>query len=213
MRYVLSINSKAVASIVLLGNSLALLTLALGSTLCAQTISPAPSDTELMQGPYPDAPAIAVMPRQQELAFFPCQQCHATLQANPEVRDVRIHRTEFNHGEGRIWCLQCHDSQQRNYLTTLLGQRVSFEQAHLVCGGCHGRVERDWYFGAHGKRVGNWQGERVVYGCSHCHDPHDPAIKPRAPSPPPAVRKGLDRPGSPNEATGAAAIEPQGNIQ
>ena len=47
---------------------------------------------------------------------------------------------------------------------------------------------------AHGKRADSWQGERTVYGCTHCHDPHNPALAPRAPQPPPPVRIGLDRP-------------------
>ena len=202
------LRSKATTSIAFLGNSLAILTLAVGSNVWAQAISPQASETERNEGPYPDAPALTIRPRQEALAMFPCQQCHAALQTNPAIRDVRIHASEFDHGAGRIWCLNCHESEDRNYLTTLLGERVSFEQAHQVCGGCHGGVERDWYFGAHGKRVGNWQGERIVYGCTECHNPHSPAIGPRAPLPPPPVRRGLQRPGSPGEATDAAQTQP-----
>ncbi len=194
--------SKAVEFNVFFGSTLSLLTVLLCPTLHAQTDDSVPNVMEEIEGPYPDAPAVSVVPRGEELAFFPCQQCHAAIETNPEIRDLRVHTMEFDHGEGRIWCLNCHDSENRDYLTTLLGDQVSLEHAHLVCGGCHGGVERDWYFGAHGKRVGNWQGERLLYGCSHCHDPHDPAIQPRAPSPPPPVRKGLERPVSINEPAG-----------
>jgi hypothetical protein len=32
-----------------------------------------------------------------------------------------------------------------------------------------------------------------VFNCTHCHDAHSPAIKPRAPKPSPPVRAGLER--------------------
>ena len=78
-------------------------------------------------------------------------------------------------------------------LQTLAGQPVSFDQAYLVCGQCHFNRQKDWFYGGHGKRLHNWQGERVIYNCTFCHDPHDPTLKPRAPGPPPPVRAGLHR--------------------
>ena len=45
----------------------------------------------------------------------------------------------------------------------------------------------------HGKRAGSWQGQRQVYDCIHCHNPHQPALLPREPMAPPPVRAGLHR--------------------
>jgi hypothetical protein len=150
---------------------------------------------------YPGAPALTVVPRQDQIRFFPCEQCHKFLETDPQVRQLTApHVKELDHGAGRIWCLNCHDGEDRNFLVTLRGDRVEFNDSYLVCGGCHASRQRDWYFGAHGKRVGNWRGERTVYGCAHCHDPHQPALKPRAPMPPPPVRKGLSRPDSEDQA-------------
>lgn len=142
---------------------------------------------------YPNAPEIFVVPRKDELFFYPCDQCHATMEANPEIRKLdTAHHAEMEHGRGRIWCMSCHDLDNRNYLKTLLDEPVDFDDAHDVCGGCHSSQHRDWVFGAHGKRVGTWQGERTQYNCAHCHDPHDPAIEARAPEPAPRARSGLE---------------------
>ena len=142
---------------------------------------------------YPDAPAFDVVSRKSELFFYPCDQCHESMEPNPEIRALdTMHDAEIDHGRGRIWCLSCHALENRNYLTTLLNEPVDFDDSYLVCGGCHANRHKDWTFGAHGKRVANWQGPRTLYSCTHCHNPHSPAIGPRAPKPPPPVRAGLE---------------------
>lgn len=141
---------------------------------------------------YPDVPDFSVQPRKDNLFFYPCDQCHEAMEPNPEIRPLNaMHDSELEHGRGRIWCMSCHDLEDRNFLTTLLSEPVDFDDAHLVCGGCHANRHKDWMFGAHGKRIGNWQGERTLYNCTHCHNPHSPAIKARAPQPAPPVRAGL----------------------
>lgn len=142
---------------------------------------------------YPDVPPFKVVPRRDDLLYYPCGQCHESMEPNPQIRQLDdTHINELKHGRGRIWCLSCHDTENRDYLRTLLGERVDFDEAYLVCGGCHAGRQKDWLYGAHGKRVANWKGERTLWGCPACHDPHDPAIKPRAPKPPPPVRAGLE---------------------
>jgi hypothetical protein len=141
---------------------------------------------------YPEAPAFSVVPRRDKLTFYPCETCHAAMPVNTQRRQLYSpHPAALEHGNGRIWCLDCHAGEGRNHLQTLAGDEVDFNDAYLVCGQCHYQPQRDWYFGAHGKRVGNWQGERELYNCTHCHDPHAPAVRPRAPEPPPPVRAGL----------------------
>ncbi len=90
-----------------------------------------------------------------------------------------------------MWCLDCHSVDDRNNLHTIDDQPVAFDESYLVCGQCHADRQKDWYFGAHGKRVSNWQGDRQIYSCTHCHDPHSPSLKPREPSRAPPVRAGL----------------------
>ena len=142
---------------------------------------------------YPGAPEVMVVGRIDELDFYPCSPCHSAMPANPERRELMApHQAALDHGDGRIWCLDCHAPESRDQLATLAGERVSFDQADQVCAQCHAAVHQDWTFGVHGKRVGRWQGPREIYSCAHCHDPHDPAVRPRAPEPPPPVRAGLE---------------------
>ena len=160
--------------------------------LSARAQEPAEAPAPLRFEGYPGAPSVSVVPRKSELFFYPCEQCHAAMEPDPTIRTLdTMHDGEIEHGRGRIWCLSCHDLENRNYLKTLLNEPVDFDEAHLVCGGCHANRHKDWYFGAHGKRVANWQGERTLYNCTHCHNPHSPAIKARAPKPAPPVRAGL----------------------
>lgn len=154
---------------------------------------PAPTEPEVFEG-YAKAPPFEVVPQKDKLTFFPCTQCHKFIPPNPEPRKLQApHPSALNHGKGRIWCLNCHLVDDRDYLRTIRDLKVDFDNAYLVCGQCHANRQKDWYFGAHGKRVSNWQGSRAIYSCTHCHDPHDPTIKPRAPSKAPAVRAGLER--------------------
>lgn len=141
---------------------------------------------------YPDAPAFSVVARIGELSFYPCSDCHSEMVVNPVRRALNSpHPSTLEHGDGRFWCLDCHDAEVRNQFHTLSGEALSFDRSDRVCAQCHGAVHRDWVFGAHGKRVARWQGERSYYACAHCHDPHRPAVRPRAPQPPPALRAGL----------------------
>jgi hypothetical protein len=115
---------------------------------------------------YPNAPKFSVVPRKEDLFFYPCDQCHESMEPNPEIRQLdAMHDSTLEHGRGRIWCTSCHDLENENFLRTT--------------------------FGAHGKRVANWQGDRTLYNCTHCHNPHSPAIRARAPKPAPPVRAGL----------------------
>lgn len=144
---------------------------------------------------YPDAPSFQVLPRRDDLFFYPCSQCHEFMEASDTIRELDSpHDIELDHGSGRLWCIQCHSMDERDMLWTMLKEPVDFDEAYIVCGGCHANRQRDWYYGSHGKRLEVWQGERVLYNCTHCHDAHSPSIKPRAPVAAPPVRAGMERP-------------------
>jgi hypothetical protein len=151
-----------------------------------------PTEPQTFRG-YAEAPAFSVVPRKDHLALFPCSQCHKVLPLNAQPRKLvnAPHPAALDHGKGRMWCLDCHQGNDRDALHTVGGAKVDFDQSYLVCGQCHSARQRDWYFGAHGKRVVGWKGEREIYSCTHCHDPHSPTLKPRAPSAPPPLRAGL----------------------
>ena len=153
---------------------------------------PEPTEPRVFSG-YPDAPAFTVVPRTDKFAIYPCTTCHQALPPNPKPRKLQSpHPAALLHGSGRMWCMDCHTLKNRDVLHTIRGEPVDFNQSHLVCGQCHANRHKDWVFGGHGKRVESWQGERVLYNCTHCHDPHDPTTKPREPSKAPPIRAGLE---------------------
>jgi hypothetical protein len=141
-------------------------------------------------------PGFSVIPRRDKLFFYPCADCHEFLESNTEIRSLDTepdHPAELEHGAGEVWCTSCHSQSPYDSLHTLLGEEVGYDESHRVCGGCHSHKLRDWKYGAHGKRVANWHGERRLYGCPECHNPHRPEIAPRPALPPPQVRTGLKR--------------------
>lgn len=129
----------------------------------------------------------------------PCRACHGPekdFPVNFQRREaLLVHRNvKLNHGGVRVWCLDCHHPDDRNYLLPLSdGKLIAFEHSYLLCGKCHGTKYRDWRNGIHGKRTGNWNGEKTYLLCVGCHDPHSPTFKPIAPKPAP------DKPWTPPE--------------
>jgi hypothetical protein len=130
----------------------------------------------------------------------PCRACHGPEKDFPvnfkRREDLLVHRDiRLNHGGVRVWCLDCHHPEHRNYLLPLSdGEPIPFERSYRLCGKCHGTKFRDWRNGVHGKRVGYWNGEKTYYLCVQCHNPHSPRFKPLEPKPPPR------KPHTPKEA-------------
>ncbi len=142
---------------------------------------------------YADRAVPKVPSRKKHMTLYPCSNCHQALPPNPQPRELMpVHEVGLQHGEGRIWCTTCHDLEDRNFLTTVRGEKVDFDESWKVCGQCHSARQRDWYYGAHGKRVYNWKGEAERYNCTHCHNPHRPPFMERKPQPVPPVRAGLE---------------------
>jgi hypothetical protein len=135
-----------------------------------------------------------VDPRVDDLFFYPCNDCHAFMDSNSEERDLEVeegHPATLEHGSGQIWCFSCHDESDYDRLRNLRAEPIDIDSGYQVCSGCHSRKYHHWEGGAHGKRVSNWRGERQLYSCIECHNPHQPAIAPRAPKSPPPIRAGL----------------------
>ncbi len=114
---------------------------------------------------------------------YPCMKCHEIWAYNEEKRELKMNHAEkvLKHAEERQWCLNCHDTKNRNKLRLLNQQLIDFETSHELCGQCHGTIFRDWKAGVHGKRIGMWNGEKLYRLCIHCHNPHQPKFEPVKP--------------------------------
>lgn len=164
-------------------------------------LPPPPTDPEVFNGTYPGAQPFTVVPRKgtEALPLWPCVMCHDLRKPDPTVRTFKTlpppdgapHAGRLRHGKGRMWCVDCHFLTDRQWLRTLDNKKLDFDDAPQQCGQCHSARYRDWVFGGHGKRVAGWTGERQLYSCVQCHDPHIPVLPARKPSPPPPVRAGL----------------------
>lgn len=120
--------------------------------------------------------------------IFPCSDCHDdTMKPNTRRRKLEAEHDdiELHHDEQNRWCLDCHDTKDRDHLRLASGELVPFTESQRLCGQCHGPQYRDWKSGIHGKRTGYWNGAKRYLLCVHCHSPHDPHFKPLAPLPPP----------------------------
>ena len=98
------------------------------------------------------------------------------------------------HGGGNLWCLDCHDNENRDMLVRLNGDLLTFNQSHLLCGECHGPMLRDWDRDIHGSTTGYWDMSRddgkttVRKLCVECHLPHNPSFASMMPMAGPVVR-------------------------
>lgn len=131
--------------------------------------------------------------------IFPCSDCHADMEPNPQRRElVDMHDDiVLDHAEGQRWCLDCHNLNDRDNLRLVSGEVLPFTESYRLCGQCHGDKLRDWKVGVHGKRTGYWNGEKEYLLCAHCHNPHSPSFKPMQPMPPPIRPENLDRQDAP----------------
>ena len=136
----------------------------------------------------PPGPQFAVPKPPFTPGIFPCMDCHKEIKPNPTRRELKDEHINIvlNHAQGQRWCLDCHDTTNRDKLRLASGERINHEESDRLCGQCHGDKYRDWKAGVHGKRTGMWNGEKQYLLCVHCHNPHDPAYKPIQPMPPPA---------------------------
>ena len=119
--------------------------------------------------------------------IFPCSNCHATQKPNRTRRTLADMHTDIDlkHAQPQLWCLDCHDADNRDVLHLASGEPVPFDESYRLCGQCHGEKLRDWKAGVHGRRTGNWNGAKQYLLCVHCHSPHQPHFKPLAPKPMP----------------------------
>ena len=118
-----------------------------------------------------------------------CNACHGRMKVNYTPRVLKYapenHQFELKHGDGKFWCLTCHDPADRTKLRLFNGSKVPLSDPVPLCGQCHGPIYRDWKEHIHGRWVGSIENAKPDVICTDCHNPHDPAFKPITPKPKP----------------------------
>lgn len=133
----------------------------------------------------PDVAAVLLPPPQTNDEYFPCGDCHEDETPNPEIRELEDDHEDKKLEHGDLWCLRCHDLNDRNKLHLADGTQVEFTESWKLCTQCHGNKLADWRAGVHGKRVGHWRGAKEYWNCVACHNPHTPRFQKLEPKPPP----------------------------
>lgn len=143
--------------------------------------------------PGPGGRAFGVQLRSSELEHYPCATCHEDASG----RAVRLPRSADRAAHANInpvhpstteaGCFSCHASSDYEALALENGSTVALDHAYGLCAQCHFQQAEDWAGGAHGKRSTAWLSERVVYSCTACHNPHDPAFETRVPMRGPSI--------------------------
>lgn len=125
-----------------------------------------------------------VLARKGEIERYKCSSCHGDKPVGVNQGAALTHGdVVLEHGaQGNLTCIDCHHPDERDFLEDKKGRKIDFDHSYQLCGQCHFRQKKDWLGGAHGKRVSNWAGERVVYNCTSCHNPHSPRFEKRFPA-------------------------------
>ncbi len=142
-----------------------------------------------VEGAYSHEEAV-IKPRTKQLHWYmPCTSCHngeaVPYPKSKEPRLLTMHTDivgnslSLQHGRGAIWCLDCHNARNRDYLIDHRGKKISFNQPQRLCGKCHGQIYGDWRLGIHGKRIGEWSSgaKKRWWVCTECHNPHLVQVK------------------------------------
>jgi hypothetical protein len=139
--------------------------------------------------------SVALRTDASDLTQYPCTACHMgrrTVLGEERTPDAHANIQPTHPRETGAACATCHSPANVEFLALRSGESVTLDHAYRVCAQCHFNQADAWAAGVHGKRLDGWQGRRVVMGCTDCHDPHQPALRPRVPFGPPT----LHRPGS-----------------
>jgi hypothetical protein len=132
----------------------------------------------------PEPEPVLLPPPPVDDEYFPCDDCHEGEPADPLVRELDEHdNIELRHGD--LWCLDCHDTDQRDLLHLSDASPVQMAESWRLCTRCHAKKIPDWRAGVHGKRTGYWRGPKEYWSCVVCHNPHSPLFKSLEPKPPP----------------------------
>lgn len=133
----------------------------------------------------PEPEPVLLPPPPPSEDYFPCSDCHFDEPTDRTVRVLADDHEDQELAHGDLWCLHCHDAEQRDMLHLADETRVGFEESWRLCTQCHPKKLADWRAGVHGRRTGHWWGAKEYRTCVVCHNPHLPRFEQLEPEPPP----------------------------
>jgi len=157
--------------------------LALFSVRCALGPQTPPDYPSRVLPPEP-APELAEW-EGPSVDYFPCSDCHEDEPTDRTVRELEWEHDTLELAHGNLWCLHCHEPDDRDRLHLADDSTASYAESWRQCTQCHGEKLADWRAGVHGRRVGHWWGAKQYQTCVSCHDPHSPRFAALEPKPPP----------------------------
>jgi len=149
-----------------------------------ESVQPLTDETVVAKERYQGG-TFKVLARKKLIERYRCSSCHNDKPVAARNGEALTHGSiAITHGQNgnNLSCIDCHHRDDRDSLEDKKGQKIDFDHSYLLCGQCHFRQKRDWLGGAHGKRVAYWTGERVVFNCTTCHNPHAPRFAKRFPA-------------------------------
>ena len=105
-----------------------------GPAYATRTLPPEPPP-ELLASPEPDPD------------YFPCSDCHEGEPTDRTVRALEDEHDELELAHGDLWCLHCHEANDRDQLHLADGIAVGFDESWRLCTQCHGAKLDDWRAG------------------------------------------------------------------
>lgn len=148
----------------------------------------------------PEPLPVLLPPPEMNDEYLPCSDCHEDEPTDRRPRELEDDHDETVLAHGDLWCLRCHDVDDRDSLVLSNRERIDFAESWKLCTQCHGQRLEEWRAGVHGKRMGHWWGPKEYWTCVACHDAHQPSFAALEPEPPPV---------SPTRITWKSSAEPQ----
>ncbi len=123
--------------------------------------------------------------RESQIKSFKCTECHTKPVAQMTSKELqRAHwDIKLDHANSNTMnCATCHNGDDMDHLTSITGNKISFNKSYQLCSQCHTKQFQDWTGGAHGKQIAGWAPPRASMTCVNCHDPHKPHFESRWPA-------------------------------
>jgi hypothetical protein len=176
---------RQLAAWTVLGGVLVAVLIVVSVRCAAGPPGPPPAAFRASRSLPPEPEPVLIAADEPDSDYYPCSDCHEDEPTDRMVRTLEYEHEDLELAHGDLWCLHCHEADDRDVLHLADEKTVDYGESWRLCTQCHGEKLADWRAGVHGKREGHWWGPKQYRTCVSCHRPHTPAFAPLEPEPPP----------------------------